>query len=189
MRVECLPGCGAGTSGKALCAVFRMPPGTHGGIDISRSRAILPGMLQVSPPTAELMAKIRTAMPPRRFPPRYFDPLVEPARLLLDRGLSAPQAADFLIVNGAIKSTERKPFIQAMHGKISRLRRAKLAEGGDYRWRENLYHNSSHLVNEGEHRAICGADSTVWVPEVRESSRCPRCIGVARKNGLMIAEG
>jgi hypothetical protein len=83
--------------------------------------------------------------------------------------LTAPQAAVFLIQRNALKPGERKHFLTTMKGRISRLTRERVAAGGKYLWSGNLFHDSTHLVLEGERKAVCGSPASVWEKERSES--------------------
>jgi hypothetical protein len=142
-------------------------------------------MVKVRTPSPELLEKIAKATPPPRFPRGYFDPLVSPVRTLLDKGFKLHQAADLLIHQRAIKPEQRFHFMQAMRGRLSRLNRKKIETGAACQWSANLFYDSTHLVQPGERKALCGATATLWDPERSESNRCARCIGIARKNGIV----
>jgi hypothetical protein len=141
-------------------------------------------MVKVCAPSPELLEKIKHATPPARFPRGYFDPLAMPTRQLLDKGLSLPQAANFFIEHGALQPRERRHYAAAMAGRISRLKREKVDAGAKHAWSANLFYDSTHLVLAGERKAVCGASATVWTPEISESNRCARCIGIMRKHGI-----
>lgn len=104
--------------------------------------------------------------------------------MLLDNRFSIGQAADFLIEKGAVPKDAKRPFIHAMAGRISRLKREAIAAGAPFAWKDCMFYDSTHLVQGNGRKAICGAASNAWSPERSESNRCARCIGLARRNGI-----
>ena len=138
----------------------------------------------VAPPSPDLLESIRKATPPVRYPRGCFDPLVSATRQLLDNRFTLGQAADFLIEKEAIPKRARRAFMQAMAGRISRLRREAIKTGEPFNWRACMFYDSSHIVQGTGRKAICGAASNAWIPERGESSRCPRCVGVATKHSI-----
>jgi hypothetical protein len=156
----------------------------QGEIDFIGMALYLRRMVKARTPSPELLEKIAKATPPPRFPRGYFDPLVTPTRLLLDKGFKLHQAADLLIEERVIKPQDRFCFLQAMRGRISRLKRQQVSAGG-FAWSASLYYDSTHLVQEGGRKALCGSTATAWEAERSESNRCARCIGLARKHGIV----
>lgn len=138
----------------------------------------------IAAPTPELLEMVKKAEPPVRFPRGYFDPLVMATRMLLDNRLTIGQAADFYIERGVMEKDAKAPFIKAMGGRISRLRRAAITSGVPISWRACMFYDSTHLVQDTERKALCGAASNAWTEERAETNRCPRCIGVSRKLGI-----
>lgn len=142
-------------------------------------------MRQASPLPPDLLETIATASPPPRYPRGYFDPLVVPTRQLLDRGFSLCQATDWLINQRIINTKDRQHFMDAIRSRISRLKRSRIKSGPAHEWRASIYYDSTHLVQSGERKALCGSTATAWEAERSESSRCCRCFGMARRLGIV----
>ena len=138
-------------------------------------------------PPASILGKIKYAERPAAVPRGYFDALMSPTRELLDRGLTIAQAADWWVAHRVIPPSHRPKFMDAMHGRLSRLRQRAARKGEVLRWRSSPYYESVHALGSGA-KALCGAKTSRWVEAPSTSIKCARCQGVARRQGLSITE-
>lgn len=134
----------------------------------------------------DIIVQIRTVEPEAVLPRGFFDTLVEATRMLLDRGLSLPQAADWLIDNKVIERRHRRKYHDAMRGRLSRLNR-KTATSGELAWKEAMGFNSVHAVGGGL-TSLCGVSASRWFSATSTSSKCSRCRGLVAIKGLSLED-
>ena len=137
-------------------------------------------------PGPKLLERLKYAEPPPKIPRGYFDALVKPTTILLDKGLKLMQAADWLIREKALKASDRQRFCDAMCCRFTRARRKEEANPTSAEWRTSILYDSMHLLPKRGLVALCGVRSNRWncTGEMRE--QCNRCKGIARKGNLSI---
>lgn len=132
------------------------------------------------PRSDKVLQLIKDAQPPPQRNTKYFDGLVMPARVLLDKGFTMAQAADLLIEKRALIKRDRHAFLGAMRSRLWRLKRKALDPSLTYAWHLSASYNSAHLRAAGERLAVCGAAASFWVIGDAAPVRCARCQGIER---------
>ena len=132
------------------------------------------------------MHKIQYADPPGRFPKGYFDSILTPTRLLLDRGLKLCQAVDWLIDHGVLAPQLRRASVNAMRSRLMRFRTRQAKAGEVLTWKAALGYDAAHATSGVV--ALCGAKSARWMGSTNEQRRCRMCQHAISVQGLTVAD-
>lgn len=152
-----------------------------------RNRFLIPAMpatiYALRGPAPGVLMKIKFAMPMKR-PRGYFNALLEPTRILLDRNFSLAAAADFLIQNNTLPRRDRDAFLATMYHRFTRLRKNVIEPDAKLEWKASLGYDALHAVSGV--KALCGSTAGRWFAGGEDVRKCNRCKAIIRKENLTI---